>query len=59
MIYWYQSIQEQLVEKTMRDYGFTKGRLIILLLYSIFVLILIFVFIFVGVAAFTGAGTVG
>jgi hypothetical protein len=51
--------QEQIVEKTLLDYGFTKGRIIILLLYAVSVLILIFVFIFVGVAAFTGAGTLG
>ncbi len=51
--------QNQIVERTLLDYGFTKGRIILLLSYAVFLLILIFIFIFVGVAAFTGQGTLG
>lgn len=45
--------------KTLADNGMTRGRFIFMLCYAVFVLLLIFVFIFVGVAAFTGAGTLG
>ncbi|GAX81306.1 hypothetical protein CEUSTIGMA_g8737.t1 [Chlamydomonas eustigma] len=55
----YATIQAQIIMNTLKEYGFTTGRLIILLCYAVTVLILIFVFIFVGVAAFTGAGTLG
>jgi hypothetical protein len=55
----YEAIQDLIVEHTMKLRGITKGRLIFLLTYAIFLLLLIFVFIFVGVAAFTGAGTLG
>lgn len=43
----------------MKSNGFTKGNLILMLAYAVFLLMLIFIFIFVGVAAFTGAGTLG
>lgn len=49
----------QIVDQTMKTNGFTKGNLILMLCYAVFLLMLIFIFIFVGVAAFTGAGTLG
>lgn len=55
----YEAIQDLIVDHTMKLRGITKGRLIALLIYAILVLLLIFIFIFVGVAAFTGAGTLG
>ena len=52
-------LQDMIVERHLLQAGVTRGRLLLLLLYAIVVLALVFVFIFVGVAAFTGAGTVG
>lgn len=43
----------------MAKKGITMGRLICLLIYAVIILLLIFVFIFLGVAAFTGANTMG
>lgn len=47
------------MERHMAKAGVTMGRLLFLLAYAIVVLLLIFVFIFLGVAAFTGANTMG
>jgi hypothetical protein len=52
-------LQDMIVERHLEQAGFTRARLLLLLMYSIVVLGLIFVFIFVGVAAFTGVGTIG
>jgi uncharacterized membrane protein YqiK len=48
-----------IVERHLLQAGVTRGRLLMLLAYAVVILALIFVFIFVGVAAFTGAGTLG
>eukprot|EP00798_Chlamydomonas_sp_ICE-L_P022354 gene22354-29449_t len=55
----YKKIQKSLVMQSLIEAGVTKGRMIAIVIWAVFVLILIFIFIFVGVAAFTGAGTVG
>lgn len=55
----YGLIQDMLVERSLLAAGMTRGRMVALLLYAVLLLLLIFVFIFVGVAAFTGAGTLG
>ncbi|GFH32319.1 uncharacterized protein HaLaN_31521, partial [Haematococcus lacustris] len=55
----YGQIQDMVVKQSLKGAGMTRVRLLLLLLYAIIILLLVFVFIFVGVAAFTGAGTVG
>ena len=44
-------LQKNLVMQQLVAAGITKGRMIALVLYAVFILVLIFVFIFVGVAA--------
>lgn len=52
-------LKQQIVERHMTKKGITIGRLVCLLAYAVVILLLIFVFIFLGVAAFTGANTMG
>lgn len=52
-------LKQQIVERHMVKKGITMGRLICLLAYAVIILLLMFVFIFLGVAAFTGANTMG
>jgi uncharacterized membrane protein len=55
----FELLKAQIVERHMAKAGVTLGRLIALLVYAVVVLLLVFVFIFLGVAAFTGANSMG
>ncbi len=55
----YDLIQKMAVQQNLQEAGMTRPRMVLALVYAVFLLLLIFVFIFVGVAAFTGTGTIG
>jgi uncharacterized membrane protein YqiK len=55
----FELLKAQIVERHMAKAGVTMGRLVSLLVYAVVILLLVFVFIFLGVAAFTGANSMG